>query len=569
MQRFRIALFSLIGLAALLGAALLAVPCAIDYFGERALRSAGFANAEMVGVRLALDGVRIRRLRLAGAQRFVLRDIAVHFSWQSLWAGRVRRLSISSAQLETALGPTGALQLPGRAAQAGAPGKARATPIGLPVDTVILDTATMQLATPAGAVELTLKQAHAQFEGASIRLDSALRLRHAAGAAHGHLQATADLSGEPVSLRLAIAEGEITAAQVHLADLRGEARVRRPAQGSVAASLDLTAAKAAYHQIALGPLNLSARLTGEQVRYRLASLPAETVAVDLGGMADLETLQATLEGRVRLPSLARLLRFKAGGRVTLTPELALDWGVDTPRLTGRLALEAQALALEGLVEKGRLQLASAIDATPKRIVLTARAPWTAEAILAPSLLPRTLQSYAGDLLRLRLGPREPAEAAHLTIRPPTGRAVLEAAATFTVGETRLQSDAVLRLQLEDDAVEMSAQPLALSLEALRLAGLTVGFEGFTGRAAFKPDRSWRLEGAGHFTASGKLGPATLQGGRLAWRGRLAGDRAGIRMIPAQCLHLAAKAVAVNGRRLESLELPCLARQGRAPLLRYA
>ncbi|WP_156776859.1 intermembrane phospholipid transport protein YdbH family protein [Nitrococcus mobilis] len=568
-QRFRIALFFLIGLAALFGAALLTAPYAIDFFGERVLRSAGFANAEIGGVDLAWNGVRIHRLRLAGDQRFVLRDIAVHFSWESLWAGRVRRLSISSARLEAVLGPNGALQLPGLTAQAGAQSKGDAAGTGIPIDAMTLGTATVQLATPAGAVELTLKQAHVQFEGASIRLDSALRVRHAAGAAHGHLQATAHQPGGPVSLRLAIADGEITAAQGHLAGLHGEARVGRSAQGSVAAALDLTAAKAAYRRTVLGPLNLSAHLKGEQVRYRLTSPPAEAVAVDLGGTADLKTRQATLEGRVRLPSLARLPRLKAEGRATLTSKLALDWGVNTPCLTGRLALEGRALMLEGFMEKGRLQLAGAIDATAERIVLTARAPWTAEAILTSSLLPRALRSYAGDRLRLRLGPREPAGPMHLTIHPATGRAVFAAAATLAVGETRLQAGAVLRLQLKEDTVVMTAQPLTLSLDALRLAGLTVGLEGFSGRAAFNSDRSWRLEGAGQLTASGDLGPATLESGWLAWSGRLEGDRAEIRMIPAQCLHVAAKTVAMNGRGLESLELPCLAQKGKAPLLRYA
>ncbi len=565
----RIALFFLIGLAALLGAALLAAPYTIEFFGERALRSVGFADAEIAGVDLAWDGLRIRRLRLNDGQRLVLNHIAAHFSLKSLWAGRVRRLSISSARLEAALGPTGALQLPGRAAQAGVQGNGYIAAMGVPIDTVTLDTAAVQLATPAGVAALTLKHARAQLESASIHLDSALRLHHAAGTAHGHFHAAADLSGGPVSLRLVIADGEVAMGQARFADLRGEVRVTQPVQSSVVASLDLTAEKSGYRQTVLGPLNLFAHLRGEHVRYRLTSPAAETAAVDLGGTAYLKTQQATLEGQVRLPSLARLPRLKANGRVSLTPRLAFDWGAETPHLTGQLILEAHELGLAKFVQKGRLQLASAIDATAQRIVLTSRAPWTAEAVSAPGLLPRALRSYAGDRLRLRLGPHAPAGPMHLTIHPATGRAVFAAAATLAVGATRLQSDAVLRFRFKDDTVAMTAQPVTLSLDALRLAGLTVGLEGFTGRAAFNSDRSWRLEGAGHLTAAGKLGPAELEDGRLAWSGRLEGDRAEIRMIPAQCLHVAAKAVTLNGRRLESLELPCLAQKSEAPLLRYA
>ena len=567
-RKVRLALLVSIGLLVLLSGVLLAAPFAIERYGEQALRSAGFEDAEISGVRLALDGVRIRRLRLAGGERFLLRDIAVRFSWSSLWAGRAQRLAIAEVRLDAAISPTGNVQLPGLAEASGAPRPGFRLP-AIPVKTLAVDTATLHLATPAGPVALILTRMRARAEHPSLRADAELRLRHALGSVDGHIEAELPAPGRPFAVRLAVREGELSGMHTVIAGLHGEARASLPTRGPLAGALDLSAAAASYREIGLGTLNLTANLNGSQVRYRLDSPPSATAALALGGEADLETQRATLAGEVRLPSLARLPDFNASGRAALTSDLAFDWSEDTPRVMGQLELKAAALALEGWTRRGRLRLGGVVEATAERIALTSRTPWQGEATLTGHLLPSALQAYAGKRLRLRLEPRASAGAARLVVHPRSRQVMLDGAAAIVAGSTRARAAGALRMRMEDEGLAVNAQPITLALEALRLADLTVGLKRFSGRAELRPPGDWRLQGAGRLTASGALGPARLEGGRFVWRGRLEGDRAVVRMIPARCLRVAAQAVTVRGQRLESFDFPCLAGQAGVPLLRYA
>jgi len=564
----RLGLLFLLAFLALLILTLLAAPATIRNIAERELQDAGFPEVRIAGLRLASDGLRIARIDLAPRDRFFLRDIRLRVSWSSLRAGGAETLTIGEARLDAEMSSGGGFQLPGFRPPTAVADAAGAPIAGLPLERARLNAGRLTLATPQGPLALAIEDARATITGAQIALQAGLTAEHGSSSLSGTLAADAALDRESYAGHLAIASGKLSEAGLIVRELSGTVSVTLESDAPLRAELALAGDGAAYRELALGPANFEAEVSGFELDYRLRSLAQGALGLDVGGTADLEARQARLSGEVEIPSLAALPGSMLNGRLRLRADLDIALNPDGPQANGRFSVAAEELAQPDRFERGALGIAGRIDTDSTRLTLTADAPWQAEAKPLAQILPQALQAYAGRLVAIRLAPPEDGGAMMLEVDLSQRTASLRGAMTARAADSRLQAAAELQLASSELGLDIEAHRLALSAQDLRWDTLVLGIEGFSGEAGLSAGGRYRLSGAGELAIDGKTASLGIEDGEISWSGRISGDAEELRIEPDRCVDLRARSVTVGKLRIESPETPCLVPQDARSLLRY-
>jgi len=565
-RRRRIALAAILAIAAPLALAVTGTPWAVRHYGERALADAGFPEARIGDVGFLRNGLRIGHVTLDGESRLKLSGIEIRLGWASVQDGRAKRVAVRKATFAAAIADDGTIRIPGyHPVPETAPDVA--APPAIPAEHLYLRSARIVLATPAGEAAIDLADAGAEITDGQIVLSAMLQAAHRQAQLAGSLTATAVPSAGVLQARLGITGGSAEMNGLSVMELSGTASIGVSPDAPLSAAFELAAEQSRLRDIPLGAMRLAGELSGETLSYALSSPSGGVAAFDLAGEADLAGGTAHLAGELRIPDLSRLPELGAAGRVELRPDVGIDWRESPLRLAGDVALAAENLMFDGLLHTGGLRLAARLGGTPERLAIRASAPWTAEAVPAPDLLPDAMAAYRGRPIRLALAPRAGAEAMMLRLDLPAGIAELDARAELTAGETRITAGAAFALRQAEAGPSAEAQALTLSANGLQLAEMTLDLDDFTGAAALSPARDWHLAGTGGLRARGTAGRLRAAEALLAWAGRIDGDATSVRLLPDRCLAMQARGLEIDDLAIASLDPPCLSAREGAPLLR--
>ena len=561
------------GLAVVLLAVWLALPSVARWVGEAALRDAGFADARIAGVSHLGLGLRVDTIALAPAGRFALDDVRVAATLGDLVSLRAQRITIGRLRLRAEVDDDGSLRLPGLAPPepAGRSGRPGGLP-PLPVNEVAVERATVSLATPAGPVAADLSEIDASVTDAAIDLSARYDVSARDVTLSGTLGARVGLADLELTIGAELTGGAASLGAAGIEHITGEAAVAVGGTRDPRATVTLKAANATVAGTDLGPLLASARLAG-------AALTADVITSEPAGWhlqasatADLAAQSFGLRGSVDIRDLAAAnlsLNGRAQGQLTLEG----GWSAARPGgvlARGTLTLDGQDLAMPDLFWNGQAMVRSALAVRPDGLDITVVEPWRLRAVPTPQALPTALEALGERPLAVTF-------AGDGSAGPAVVSVALSPLAVQTAGVLSIGGDAGLDVQVRMGhakarfgraSTTVETTDLAATATSLPVADLMLEEARYTGEASYRNGR-WRLAGQGRIAATGSAGPIGLDGAQAAWSGVLAGDLAGLRFVPDDCLTLRADGVRIQTVRLADLAPPCLRARGDQPLVAFA
>lgn len=589
-------------LALLVGASRLALPLAVQALAEWGLGRLGFGDVRVSGVRLEGLGIAIERLALAPneAETLQLGDVGLRIDLESLPRGHVREIRIGSLILETRI-REGRIVVPGRddresAERSGTASSASRHPFAsfgpadLPFERLVIEESTLVLQRPQSRIELQAESLIMRVSEGAASLRGPIVLRHPRVGISGSIRASWSGGLEGWRVELEIEEGSADLAALDAEGLRGDGRLRLRTGGSPEASLSLEATRTRWAGRTWGAVEVEAGWHADRLSISIA---APGSAGPLALQLDVEIRPASrrfeVSGEARLaqgtalhpqetapreaggPTRGRLeLSFLGGWQGTW---LSAGSGAAEPRVSGRLELRGEGLALDGAWRDGRLDLVGSVEARPRHLRIRAEEPWTARVVPETHSLPKPLAAFESKPLRLSFEPRSPIEA------------TLDGAPQIAIdGALRASSENGARLTLElreaivhetvGEAVGaqgprfgLDVGSLSISAERVPVARSLLALREVRGHLRLEEGRA-RWVGRGRLRWTGGLGALDVEGATLSGSASLTADHTGLALAPDPCLPLSAEAIAVGSLRIEAPTLPCLDSREGKPLIAY-
>ena len=366
----RVLLITGLGLAALIAAAVVVVlPGVVERLVLAELAAAGIEEAELSVRDVGWASARISDVRIGGGGDLTIDEIAIAYTIPDLLAGRLRRVAISGLGLRASASGEG-VSLGALDALLGSLRQGSSGPPLIPVERVELRDTRLELATPVGAVVVTVFADIAVTGGRRVHVEGRVGLRAAWGSANAGLTLDAETDGR-LEARLRVDQGELSAAAIRVRGLAGDVALSGTVLALKRIDTRLTAAEVVLPVFAFEDTSIAVTFAADRLSAKAEARASDqqiaftaTATVDhAAGPAPSFVLAVEMaaDGPAALGGLPPYLRPTAGrGRARialsgvvpeaarLTPTIApRDW-LDVVALTGSVDLALEGVAVDGL-----------------------------------------------------------------------------------------------------------------------------------------------------------------------------------------------------------------------------
>jgi hypothetical protein len=359
-----------LGLAALIAAAVVVVlPRVVERLVLAELAAAGVEEAELSVRDVGWASARIGDVRIGHGGDLTIDEIGIAYTIPDLLAGRLRRVAISGLSLRASasgeglsLGALDPLLESVRSRSSG--------PLLIPVERVELRDSRLDLATPVGAVVVTVFADIAVTDGRRVHVEGNVGLRAAWGSANAGLTLDAETDGR-LEARFRVDEGELSFAAIRVKGLAGDVALSGTVLAVERLDTRLSAAEVILPVFAFEDTSIAVTIEGDRLSAKAEARASDqqiaftaTATVDdaAGPVPSFAlAVEMTADGPAALRGLPPFLRPTAGrGRAKialsgvvleaarLTPTIEpRDW-LDVVALTGAVDLALEGIAVAGL-----------------------------------------------------------------------------------------------------------------------------------------------------------------------------------------------------------------------------
>ena len=270
----RVLLIAGLGLAALIAAAVvLVLPRVVESLVLAELAAAGVEEAELSVRDVGWASARIGDVRIGDGGDLTIDEIGVTYTIPDLLAGRLRRVAISGLSLRASASGEG-LSLGALDALLESLRQESSGPPLIPVERVELRDSRLELATPVGAVVVTVFADIAVTDGRRVHVEGRVGLRAAWGSANVGLTLDAETDGR-LEARLRVDEGELSAAAIRVKGLAGDVTLSGAALALERVDTRLTAAEVVLPVFAFEDTSIAVTFEGDRLSAKAEARASE------------------------------------------------------------------------------------------------------------------------------------------------------------------------------------------------------------------------------------------------------------------------------------------------------